>query len=94
MPMVQFRNLVASEIWYEKIIEMIKSYNVKVKEVEIEVNSSDIDNIKGLENKNLVQLKDVYDVELPVSENDKLESGNYKMKILKTYTDFLEDNEN
>lgn len=94
MPMVQFRNLVASEIWYEKIIEMIKSYNVKVKEVEIEVNSSDIDNVKGLNNRNLELLKDVYDVELHVSENDKLESGNYKMKILKTYTDFLEDNEN
>ncbi len=94
MPMVQFRNLVASEIWYEKIIEMIKSYNVKVKEVEIEVNTSDIDNVKGLNNRNLEQLKDVYDVELHVSENDKLESGNYKMKILKTYTDFLEDNEN
>lgn len=94
MPMVQFRNLVVSEIWYEKIIEMIKSYNVKVKEVEIEVNSSDIDNVKGLNNRNLEQLKDVYDVELHVSENDKLEIGNYKMKILKTYTDFLEDNEN
>lgn len=94
MPMVQFRNLVASEIWYEKIIEMIKSYNVKVKEVQIEVNSSDIDNVKGLNNRNLEQLKDVYDVELHISENDKLESGNYKMKILKTYTDFLEDNEN
>lgn len=94
MPMVQFRNLVVSEIWYEKIIEMIKSYNVKVKEVEIEVNSSDIDNVKGLNNRNLELLKDVYDVELHVSENDKLESGNYKMKILKTYTDFLEDNEN
>ena len=94
MSMVQFRNLVASEIWYEKIIEMIKSYNVKVKEVEIEVNSSDIDNVKGLNNKNLEQLKDVYDVELHVSKNDKLESSNYKMKILKTYTDFLEDNEN
>lgn len=94
MPIVQFRQLVASEIWYEKIIEMIKSYNVKVKEVEIEVNSSDIDNVKGAENKNLEQLKDVYDVELHVSKNNKLEKGNYKMKILKTYTDFLEDNEN
>ena len=94
MPIVQFRQLVASEIWYEKIIEMIKSYNVKVKEVEIEVNSSDIENVKGLENKNLEQLKDVYDVELHVSKNNKLEKGNYKMKILKTYTDFLEDNEN
>lgn len=94
MSIIQFRNLVASEIWYEKIIEMIKSYNVKVKEVEIEVNSSDIENVKGLENKNLEQLKDVYDVELHVSKNNKLEKGNYKMKILKTYTDFLEDNEN
>ena len=88
MPIVQFRNLVASEIWYERIIELIKSYNVKVKEVEIEVNNLDVDNVKGAENKNLEQLKDVYDVELHVSE------GNYKMKILKTYTDFLEDNEN
>ena len=94
MPIVQFRNLVASEIWYERIIELIKSYNVKVKEVEIEVNNLDVDNVKGAENKNLEQLKDVYDVELHVSENNKLAKGNYKMKILKTYTDFLEDNEN
>lgn len=94
MPIVQFRNLLASEIWYEKIIEMIKSYNVKVKEVEVEVNSSDIDNVKGLENKNLEKLKDVYDVELHVSVNDKIKKENYKMKIVKTYTDFLEDNEN
>ena len=94
MPIVQFRNLVASEIWYERIIELIKSYNVKVKEVEIEVNNLDVDNVKGAENKNLEQLKDVYDVELHVAENNKLAKGNYKMKILKTYTDFLEDNEN
>ena len=53
MPIVQFRNLVASEIWYERIIELIKSYNVKVKEVEIEVNNLDVDNVKGAENKNI-----------------------------------------
>ena len=62
---------------------------MKVKEVEIEVNNLDVDNVKGAENKNLEQLKDVYDVELHVSENNKLAKGNYKMKILKTYTDFL-----
>lgn len=93
IPISQFRNLVASEIWYEKIIEMIKSYNVKVKEVEIEVNNDDISNVQGFENKNLEQLKDVYDVELHVSKNDKIEKGNYKMKILKTYTDFLEESD-
>ena len=94
MPIVQFRKLLASEIWYEKIIEMIKSYNVKVKEVEIDVNNEDIEDVKGFENKNLKQLKDVYDVELHVSANDKIKKENNKMKIVKTYTDFLEDNEN
>ncbi len=94
MPIEQFRNIVASEIWYEKIVEMIKSYNVKVKEVEIDVNNEDIEDVKGFENKNLKQLKDVYDVELHVSANDKIKKENYKMKIVKTYTDFLEDNEN
>lgn len=94
MSIAQFRSLVASEIWYEKIVELIKSYNVKVKAVEIEVNRENIPNVKGIEDKNLEKLKDVYDVELQVSENNKLVNANYKMKILKTYTDFLEDTEN
>lgn len=94
MPISQFRRLVSSEIWYEKIIDMIKSYNVKVKEVEIEVNSEDVEDIKGLNNKNLEQLKDVYDVNLRIIENNKIKRFNYKMRILKTYTDFLEENDN
>ena len=94
MPISQFRRLVASEIWYEKIIDMIKSYNVKVKEVEVEVNSEDIEDIKGLNNINLEQLKDVYDVKLNIIVNNKIKRFNYKMKILKTYTDFLEENDN
>lgn len=94
MPISQFRRLVASEIWYEKIIDMIKSYNVKVKEVEVEVNSEDIKDIKGLNNINLEQLKDVYDVKLNIIVNNKIKRFNYKMKILKTYTDFLEENDN
>lgn len=94
MPISQFRRLVASEIWYEKIIDMIKSYNVKVKEVEVEVNSEDVEDIKGLNNINLEQLKDVYDVKLNIIVNNKIKRFNYKMKILKTYTDFLEENDN
>lgn len=94
IPISQFRRLVASEIWYEKIIDMIKSYNVKVKEVEVEVNSEDVEDIKGLNNINLEQLKDVYDVKLNIIVNNKIKRFNYKMKILKTYTDFLEENDN
>ena len=86
--------MVASEIWYEKIIEQIKSYNVKVKEVEIEVNAEDKEDVIGINNKNLEQLKDIYDVNLNVIANNKVKRFNYKMKILKTYTDFLEENDN
>lgn len=94
MPISKFRRLVATEVWYEKIIEMIKSYNVKVKEVNIEVNEEDADDVRGLDNKNLEQLEDVYDVKLNVIVNNKIKRFNYKMKILKTYTDFLEENDN
>jgi radical SAM superfamily len=94
MPISQFRRLVATEVWYEKIIEMIKSYNVKVKEVDIEVNKEDADDVKGLNNKNLEQLEEVYDVKLNVIVNNKMKRFDYKMKILKTYTDFLEENDN
>lgn len=94
MPISQFRRLVATEVWYEKIIEMIKSYNVKVKEVDIEVNAEDAEDVRGLDNKNLEQLEDVYDVKLNVLVNNKIKRFDYKMKILKTYTDFLEENDN
>ena len=94
MPISQFRRLVATEIWYEKIIEQIKSYNVKVKEVDIEVNEEDKEDVIGLNNKNLEQLKDIYDVNLNVIANNKVKRFDYKMKILKTYTDFLEENDN
>ena len=73
---------------------MKKSYNVKVKEVDIEVNKEDADDVKGLNNKNLEQLEEVYDVKLNVIVNNKMKRFDYKMKILKTYTDFLEENDN
>ena len=91
MDIEKFRDFIASEMWYDRIVEMIKSYNVKVKVVDIEVNEADINTVKGINDCNLNKLRDVYDVELQLSKNDKINKGNYKMKILKTYTDFLDD---
>ena len=70
----------------------IKSYNVKVKEVSIQANPEAVKNIKGLEDANLNKLKETYDVVLNIEENDKIKMGQFKMQILETYTDFLEDN--
>ena len=87
----QFRDLIATDIWYDRIVEKIKSYNVKVKIVNVEVNPNDINIIKGSNNSNLEKLQDVYDVELRVIENNKIKKGDFRMEILKTYTDFLDD---
>ena len=83
---------VLESIWYDRIVEKIKSYNVKVKEVSIQANPEDVKNIKGLEDANLNKLKETYDVVLNIEENDKIKMGQFKMQILETYTDFLEDN--
>ena len=90
---IQFRNLIATDIWYNRIVEKIKSYNVKVKIVNVEVNPSDVDIVKGRDNSNLEKLQDVYDVELRVLENDKISKDDFRMEILKTYTDFLDDDD-
>ena len=83
---------VLESIWYDRIVEKIKSYNVKVKKVTIQANPEDVKNIKGLEDANLNKLKETYDVVLDIEENDKIKMGQFKMQILETYTDFLEDN--
>lgn len=83
---------VLESIWYDRIVKKIKSYNVKVKEVSIQANPEAVKNIKGLEDANLNKLKETYDVVLNIEENDKIKMGQFKMQILETYTDFLEDN--
>lgn len=85
------KNNVLESIWYDRIVEKIKSYNVKVKEVKIEANPKDIENIKGTKEANLTKLKDTYDVEIKLEENEKIKEGQLKMQILETYTDFLEE---
>lgn len=86
-----FRQLVESSIWYDSIVDRIKSYNVKVKEVKIKVNPEDVNNVIGHKKENLKKLLDTYDVILKVTGDEKIKPGNSKMNILRTYTDFLED---
>ena len=87
-----FRQLVESSMWYDSIVEQIKAYNVKVKEVQIQVNPEDVNNVIGHKKENLDKLSKTYDVELKVVGNENIKPGKSEMKILKTYTDFLEEN--
>ncbi len=86
-----FRQLVESSLWYDAIVNKIKTLNAKVKEVEITVNPIDVNNVIGHKKENILKLKNVYEVDLIVKQDDKIRQGKSEIKVTKKYNDFLED---
>ncbi len=86
-----FRQLVESAMWYDAIVGKIKKLNVKVKEVEVTVNPIDSNNVIGHKKENVLKLKDTYDVDLILKQDETVKQGKSKIEITKTYQDFLED---
>ena len=70
---------------YDVILEKIKKFNAKVKEVEITANSQNINNIIGHKKENINQLKDVYDVDVTVVQDNNIKPGKFKIRVVKTY---------
>ena len=86
-----FGQLVEDSIWYDSILEKIKNFNVKVKEIEIVVNPENINNIVGHKKENIKKLQDLYDVDVKVKQNREIKIGKFDVNIIKTYTDFLDE---
>lgn len=88
-----FGQLVESSMWYDAIVEKIKKLNVKVKEVEVTVNPIDVNNVIGHKKENVIKLKDTYEVDLSVKQDEKIKQGKSRIEITKKYNDFLEEDE-
>ena len=88
-----FRQLVESSMWYDAIVNKIKKLNVKVKEVEVTVNPIDVNNVIGHKKENILKLKEVYEVDLIVKQDESIKQGKSKIEVTKKYNDFLEDEE-
>ncbi len=86
-----FRQLVESGMWYDSIVEKIKKLNVKVQEVEVTVNPIDTNNVIGHKKENVLKLKELYEVDLIVKQDENIKQGKSKIEITKIYKDFLED---
>ena len=86
-----FRQLVESAMWYDAIVSKIKKLNVKVKEVEVTVNPMDANNVIGHKKENILKLKETYDVDLILKQDEEIKQGKSKIEITKTYNDFLEE---
>ena len=76
-------------MWYDVIVEKIKKFNTKVKEVEIIANPDDINNIIGHKKENIEKLRDIYEVDVMVKPDEQIKHGKFEIKIEKTYDDIL-----
>lgn len=88
-----FRQLVESSIYYDTIIEKIKTINTKVKEIEIIVNPQDVNNVVGYKRENINKLKENYDVDVIIKQDIKRPVGKIDIVVSKMYKDFLDDKE-
>jgi radical SAM enzyme (TIGR01210 family) len=86
-----FRQLVESSVWYDIILEKIKKLNIKVKEVEVTVHPSEVNNVVGHKRENVLKLKNTYDVILKVRQDKEMKKGKSEIKITEVYTDFYEE---
>ena len=82
-----FGQLVESRIWYDSIVNKIKQFNVKVKEVEIELNPRDVNHVIGHKKENVEKLREFYDVDIKIVQNDKKAPGKFDLKILQVFSE-------
>ncbi len=86
-----FGQLVEDSIWYDSLLEKIKKINVKVKEIEIQVNPENVNNVVGHKKENINKLKEIYDLDTKIKQNEEIKPGKFEINILKTYKDFLDE---
>lgn len=77
-----FRQLVESSLWYDVISNKIKKINMKIKDVQIDANPYDINNIVGHKRANVIKIDEIYDTNLIVKANPKIKIGNFKITSL------------
>lgn len=88
-----FRQLVESSIYYDTIVNKIKKYDVKVKEVEVVTHPQNVSNIVGYKRENVEKLKNMYDIDLSIVQDIKFSPDKIEVIISKKYRDFKDDNE-
>ena len=86
-----FRGLVEASIYYDSMIEKIKNFNMKVKEVEIVVNPQNVSNIVGHKRENIIKLKETYDIDVKIVQDIKCPLEKIDIRVSKEYKDFKED---
>ena len=64
---------------------------MKVKKIEIKIHPNITKFVTGINNINLINLKKIYDIDVEIKQSLKLSKKDMQIKILETYTDFIDD---
>lgn len=86
-----FRQLVEAAIYYDTIVNKIKKFNTKVKEVEITVNPQKVNSVIGHKKENIKKLKEMYDIDVLIKQDIKYPVEKIDVKISKRFKDFIDD---
>jgi len=88
-----FRQLVDSSICYDKIVEKIQKIGTRTKEIEIKVNPQNVSNVVGYKKENIDKLKEIYDLDVSIIQEDKLPLDKIEVRSSKKYKEFIDDAE-
>jgi len=88
------RQLVDSSYYYDLINEKIKKINTKAKEIEITVNPQIVNEVIGYKRENIEKIKNIYNLDVKVVQNEKYSLKKIDVRITKTYKEFADDDEN
>lgn len=75
-----FRQLVESRLWYDTISDKIKNVNSTIRDIQIEVNPYDVNNVVGHKRMNIQKIDETYGTNLIVKVDSKVKKG--KMKVI------------
>ena len=87
------RQLVDSAYYYDLIIEKLKKINTKAKEISITVNPQIVNEIVGYKRENIEKIKENYNLDVVVKQNEKFKIKKIDVQITKTYKEFADDDE-
>lgn len=86
-----FRGLVEASMWYDKIMKEIRKVNTKVKKLEIVVNPVNVDKVVGYRRENLNKLKELYELDVEVRQDEKMNPKKLELHVLERFKDFADD---
>lgn len=88
------RQLIDSSFYYDMLKQKLKKIDSRVKEIKITVNPVIINDVIGYKRENIKKIKETYNLDVKVMQNNRLNPRKIKVKITKKFKDFADDDEN